>query len=370
MDKNKSSSEEKKFDKSFRPREIRVSDNKILDSFKCIICHELVWYPIFCKNNNCGKPVCEDCITVHYNSKNIEKFPCVMKCKSIGYRKSTYKENEFMDFIKAKCINQGCSQFINYSDYQNHLSKCIYSISHCSNKNCNYEGYLFQMGSHAKQCEYRKIECDKCKKIIIFNSKENHIMNDCPETIISCIFCNQKMKRIDYINSHKSKNANCLKLKVENYSKKLKDNKIELNAQKDEIENLKKSVEELTKKVKEYELKLKKQRDEIESLKQNNIGKKKYIEEFRTFIQEGYNRFKGKDNQDEINTNININKEMQKKDNLFINTESTSNLNKQQESRNKIIAINNQGSLTEKASTKTIRKTKSEANFENYSNKK
>ena len=150
---------------------------------------------------------------------------------------------------------------------------------------------------------------------------------------------------------------------MENYSKKLKDNKIELNAQKDEIENLKKSVEELTKKVKEYELKLKKQRDEIESLKQNNIGKKKYIEEFRTFIQEGYNRFKGKDNQDEINTNININKEMQKKDNLFINTESTSNLNKQQESRNKIIAINNQGSLTEKASTKTIRKTKSEANF-------
>ena len=45
-----------------------------------------------------------------------------------------------MDFIKAKCINQGCSLFINYSDYQNHLSKCIYSISHCSNKNCNYEG--------------------------------------------------------------------------------------------------------------------------------------------------------------------------------------------------------------------------------------
>ena len=117
-------------------------------------------------------------------------------------------------------------------------------------------------------------------------------------------------------------------------------------------------------------MKLKKQRDEIESLKQNNIGKKKYIEEFRTFIQEGYNKFKGKDNQDEINTNININKEMQKKDNLFINTEITSNLNKQQESRNKIIAINNQGSLTEKASTKTIRKTKSEANFENYSNKK
>ena len=61
---------------------------------------------------------------------------------------------------------------------------------------------------------------------------------------------------------------------------------------------------------------------------------------------------------------------MQKKGNLFINTESTSNLKKQQESRNKIITINNPGSLTEKASTKTIRKTKSEANFQNYSNKK
>ena len=38
------------------------------------------------------------------------------------------------------------------------------------------------MDFHAKQCEYRKIECDKCKKIIIFNSKENHIKNS--ESII------------------------------------------------------------------------------------------------------------------------------------------------------------------------------------------
>ena len=52
MDKNKSSSEKKKFDQSFTPREIRVTDNKIIDALKCVICHKLVWIPIFCKNNN------------------------------------------------------------------------------------------------------------------------------------------------------------------------------------------------------------------------------------------------------------------------------------------------------------------------------
>ena len=370
MEKNKSSSKEKKFDKSFKPRDIRVSDNQILEAFNCVICLDLVWYPFFCKNNKCGKPVCRDCIAEYYKDDNIEDKPCTFKCGSKGYRIITNKEREFMDFIKAKCINQGCGEYINYSDYQTHLSKCQYRICHCSNKNCNYKGYFFQMDFHAKHCEYREIECDNCKNIIVFNSKEKHNKKDCPGTIISCIFCDQKMKRIDYVNSHKSKNANCLKLKIENYAKKLKDNESELKAKNDEIENLKKSVKELTKKVKDNELDLKNQRTKIESLKKTNEVNMKYIEEFRRFIQDGYNRFKGKDNQDEINSNININREMKKKDNLYINTENTSNLKNHQENRNKIITGNNQGNLTEKNSNKTMRRTLSEANFENYSNKK
>ena len=42
------------------------------------------------------------------------------------------------------------------------------------------------------------------------------------------------------------------------------------------------------------------------------------------FILDGYNRFKANDisKEKELDINININKEIQKKDNLYLNTES------------------------------------------------
>lgn len=227
--------------KGFKPHEIRVTDEKILKTFTCPICLELVWDPIFC--NNCGKASCSKCIKSYYQNKN-QGYPCVYKCGGTGYRKITNAEKEFIDFIKLKCKHKGCFQFINYTDYKDHLLKCKYRIYHCNNNPCNVEGYLHIMETHAKKCEFREIECEKCKKKIKFNTKEAHIDQDCPEAMVSCIFCSKKMKRIDYIQNHQSKDANCLKRIVDNYSKKINEYDEKLKRKTEKIKSLNKTIKE------------------------------------------------------------------------------------------------------------------------------
>ena len=357
-------------DKGFKNSELKVADEKISESFACPICLKLVWDPIFCIN--CAKPVCFDCIKQYYQKNKIRGNPCVFKCGGNGYRKMTNKEKEFIDLIKLKCKHQGCNQFINYSDYKEHLSKCKFRLCRCNNKSCNFEGCSYQMDIHIKQCEWREIECSKCKNKIVFNSKENHINNDCPETIISCIFCNQKMKRIDYIKNHKSTDASCLKNLMEKLTKKINDDEKNLKEKEDKIDELKKKLKEYRKRLQEKETDFQSLSKKTEIFRKKNEENAKYIEQFRMFILDGYNRFKANDisKEKELDMNININKEIQKKDNLYLNTESNFYPKKNIQIRTRNTIFNNEGNLTERNSARGMRRTFSEANFNNVFNKK
>lgn len=365
MDQKPSSSKEIKIEKSFKSHEIRVSDEKILKTFSCPICLELVWDPIFC--NKCGKPSCKACIKSYYQNKNQQGYPCVFKCGGTGYRKITNAEKEYIDYIKLKCRHNGCLKFVNYTDYKDHLLKCKYRIYHCDNKPCDVEGFLNVMEAHAKRCEFREIECEKCKKKIIFNTKEAHINQDCPEATVSCIYCSKKMKRIDYLKNHQSKDANCLKKLVDAYSKKISENDVELKRKNDKIDLLNKTINENEKKLKEKEKEIQSYKTKNSLLKKKNAERKKIIEEFRLFIKDGYNRFK--DNENIEDQPLNINREIQKKEtqNIFLNTDTNFNPKKEIQSRNRnSIAINNNINMTERKDSKALRRFNSEANFENY----
>jgi len=86
---------------------------------------------------------------------------------------------------------------------------------------------------------------------------------------VTCIFCDAKMKRVDYLNSHKTEDANCLKMIIR-----------EKNEQLFEYETLFKKkntkINEQRKIIEENEITIREQQDEISKLKNlSNILQKK-----------------------------------------------------------------------------------------------
>ena len=66
-----------------------------------------------------------------------------------------------------------------------HAEHCRYKLYQCPNQNCKELFYAHKKEAHLQICEFRLIECDKCKKKIIFNDTENHLKNDCPDVLIT-----------------------------------------------------------------------------------------------------------------------------------------------------------------------------------------
>ena len=354
-------SKEIKMPKGFKPHEIRT-DDKILKAFTCPICMELVCEPIFCKN--CGKVSCKNCIIAYFQNKN-QGYKCIYKCGGNGYREITNMEKEYLDNIKLKCRHNGCNQFINYTDYVDHLNKCKYRLCRCANKSCKVEGYLYIMKDHIKQCEYRQIDCDKCKKKIIFNEKESHLNQDCPETLINCIFCNKKMKRSEYLQNHQSKDAVCLKKLVDKYYKKITEYEKEIKKQKDINDSVKKSLNLNEKRLKEKDREILSLTKLNYSLQKKYDDLKKYTEEFKIFIRDGYNRF-NKDNIDDQPLNINL--EIKRKEhmvNSYLNTENNFYQRKENQGRTKLFTLSNNYNniFSERKSVKEMRRYNSESNF-------
>lgn len=403
MEKKPFSPNELKKPREFKPSEIRAEE-KVLKTFTCPICLNLVNDPLFCKN--CGAAACRKCLVEYYKSQNQnQQSQCFNKCGGNSYRKITFKEKEFIDYIKLRCKHNGCFQFISYTDYDQHLEKCKYRVYHCDNLPCKEEGLLPQMEEHAKRCIYRPIECEKCKKKILYNNKENHLNQECPETMVKCIFCEKKMKRIDYIKKHVTNDASCLKKELDLCQKKINELETDLKQQINQVKKLKNDIKDNEKKLTEKDKEIDELKDSRKKLRQRNANKNKLIEEFTAFLNDGYEKFIKKDNVDD--KPLNINNEIQKKEtqdknimlnsevnnlpkkenqNLYLNTDtnslsikdnqsqnlfSTSSKNsfqkKEISGRNRIQSnFNNYSNLTERKTSKGMRRINSEANFTNF----
>ena len=283
MDNNKSSENQFELENPFTPEEIKVSDEHILDSFKCPICHELVWDPITC--TTCGHTSCRKCIENYYWTKKIQDRQCIFRCGGTTYRNMTNKEKEFIDFIKLKCRHNGCNQFINYSDYNSHFQNCDYRLCKCSNKSCKSLIPFCQIEEHAKNCEWREINCQKCKKKIIFNSKDNHIKLNCPKAIVKCDICGEEMQRIDYIKNHKPNYINCIKKIALISFKEINDYRKKLNEQNEKIKNMEQIINQNKIKLNENEKNIQLLRKENELLKNKNQENEKSIEELKLFME-------------------------------------------------------------------------------------
>ena len=249
---------------------IQTNDKNCLEVFTCAICTCLAWDPLCC--NKCDKPFCRACLEKYGKNKK-----CPFQCDSSTFREMTRNEKNYLNKIKIKCTNVGCSKYIQYSDYLNHLEKCQLRKYHCKNQPCKEEGYYNDMLNHSKNCQYRLVDCIKCKQYMKFCDLKNHQMEYCPEIIIKCKLCGNSMKRGIYIKEHKSEkneNVKCLKLQVEKWSKQYND---DINIKNKEINDLKNKIKNLEKSKRYYE-------NENEYLKIN-------LEDLKRFLKKGLSKF-------------------------------------------------------------------------------
>lgn len=295
---------------------IQTDDKNCKDIFTCSICSCLAWDPICCPK--CDKIFCRSC-RLKYGENKI----CPFKCDSYSFREITRNERDYLNKIKIKCTNSGCSKYIQYYDYLKHLEKCEYRKYHCKNDPCEKDGYLNEMMDHSYVCQFRRIICEKCQQKIRYKEKDIHSIKFCPENIVKCNKCGSKIKRGIYLRDHKSdKNDNpiCLKIQLENLSKTYKE---DMKSKNKEISDMKHQIKELERKNIKY-------KNEINDLKNN-------LKEIKDFIKNGYNKFISEENSEKnIGNALNINDEIKKKEiinyeKVVCNTDNKENKEKKPE---------------------------------------
>ena len=253
---------------------IQTNDKNCQEIFTCSICSCLAWDPVCCPK--CDKPFCRACLLKYGKNKK-----CPFKCESYSFREVTRNEKNYLNKIKIKCTNVGCSKYIPYSEYLNHLEKCQLRKYHCKNQSCKEEGYIIDMINHSKNCPYRIVECGKCKQNIKFSEMKIHQQENCPEIIVKCNLCGISMKRGIYNKEHKNdknENVKCLKLQVEKWKRLYND----------DINNKNKEISELKNKLKELE-------KNKRNLENENSNYKKNFVDIKQFLKNGLNKFFGEE---------------------------------------------------------------------------
>ena len=134
--------------------------------FECSICLHIVKEPrlVSC----CGYRFCSDCISRIEREGN----PCPL-CNEPGF--TTLPDKLLERTLKQKTVA-------------------------CAYEDCSWMGLLSEFEAHFKLCISRPIQCpQKCGRSFLRSVMENHISQECPETIVECEFsksgCHTRLPR-------------------------------------------------------------------------------------------------------------------------------------------------------------------------------
>jgi len=301
------------------PKDIQVADNKILQDWTCVICKELVFEPLIC--DNCSCVCCRYCLMVNMEKYN-NRYKCPIKCKNSSYRILNRTENKYINNIKLRCKHEGCNKFIEYTDYELHLEKCEKRLYQCNNHPCKSQGIYKQMVEHSKICQYRTVYCNLCKEPFTYIDKDKHFSMDCREALVECPFCGKNLKRKEYIQTHQSNDAKCLKNLVETLNKKLNEYGNEIKRLEKENYNLRKEIQDSKNLIKEKNKEITELTKSKNDLIKKNDDKIKTIRDLKEYFKNCINKLNGDD--DESEQVLNVNNEINKKEkqNNYPNTET------------------------------------------------
>ena len=174
-----------------------------LDIIQCKICFNILKNPYDC--SSCGNSFCYNCIS----NLLLTKKNCPFNCENFSIKPSSYGIISYLSKLNFNCKNKdyGCNEIISYQNLDIHEKECKYFYTICPNGQCN--------------------------KKILWDSLENHLINECPYSLLKCKICNQNFNRSDFEEHEK----NCKNLKKFSISIN-KSNKDDIKKHKANFENL------------------------------------------------------------------------------------------------------------------------------------
>ena len=208
-----------------------------LIEFVCCLCNGVYSQPVI---DDCFHVFCNECVNLYITNlkDNNQIIVCPLSNEETTCYLSNLKQMPFIQNIIDKkdirCSNDNCNWKGKVCLLEKHINdECLQQLIKCANDQCTYICPRYQMVNHNDICDFRNSICINCNQNVIFNqishhqsicpkmivpcskctdefereAQDNHIINVCRETVISCpliLFgCDSQFKR-DYLNNHLS----------------------------------------------------------------------------------------------------------------------------------------------------------------------
>mmetsp|Transcript_15782 Transcript_15782/g.28831 ORF Transcript_15782/g.28831 Transcript_15782/m.28831 type:complete len:403 (-) Transcript_15782:34-1242(-) len=129
---------------------------EIMPDLCCLICSEVLQDPVECAK--CQTNFCKTCID-DWSSRKSE---CPNRCQLVLQAPHRFLRTT-LGQLKIKCSHEGCEKVVTLEKLQTHEDKeCEFRQVACQNEGCGQALHALNFKSHAEECSYRIIICEKC----------------------------------------------------------------------------------------------------------------------------------------------------------------------------------------------------------------
>ncbi|XP_078368206.1 TNF receptor-associated factor 3-like [Oculina patagonica] len=156
--------------------------------YQCYVCDKLMLDAVILPE--CGHTFCNSCVS-RVRQEAIKKCPY---CRNIikGTSQTNYTVKKLVAQIRARCNLCGREDVVEALIQH----KCPEEERECYNEGCKETVKRKDKRTHAEECLYRIISCEKCYGDTTVANEDVHIEQMCPETTMSCpLKCSLRPKR-------------------------------------------------------------------------------------------------------------------------------------------------------------------------------
>ena len=185
------------YDKQLPLEDFTSENHKKLQEYICPLCNGVLFEPMMDQK---GHMFCNNCLSLYEKNSNPKhkrlECPISNHVLKMGNLKSNELINNYLREMMCYCPNKkkGCSWEGKYYLRNKHVEKeCDFIDKElCPNDGCKKKIKSENIKIHLeKECDYRQILCDKCKKIILFRDKAKH-EEECEKNNL-CKKCGMKL---------------------------------------------------------------------------------------------------------------------------------------------------------------------------------
>jgi hypothetical protein len=189
------------------PDYLTPRNEHLKEMITCSFCYNIVNTPVMCKNRDCSRLFCQQCVINFMSINNIRE--CPFRCQAGKLEVEGIPRNLrlILEGIQLNCLYKECDSEIHVKDWEIHnKEQCMFIKMECT---CMFVGRREEMISHLKNCENFNGECIFCKKLFKFQELFDHTVK-CEQTE-ECSLCKERIERVK-IKEHEQ---NCLNYELE-----------------------------------------------------------------------------------------------------------------------------------------------------------